>query len=151
MERSCYNKALDLLSRRPHFRRELAAKLAGRGFEDDEVDDALDRLEAKALLDDRRTARDFVAHRLAREPLGRWRLLAELDRRGAPEGAAQEAVDAVYPDDEGALAAAAAERWRRRTARATSAALARHLERRGFTRRAIVTVLRGAADDSDEP
>lgn len=152
MSRSCYNKALDLLSRRPHFRRELAAKLEEREYDDDEIDDALDRLEERNMLDDRRTARDFVAHRLEREPLGRWRLLAELDRRGAPDDAAQEAVDALYPDDDSELAAAAAARWsRRRAGRPTPAALARHLERRGFTQRAIFTVLRGAADPPDEP
>lgn len=149
MDRSCYNKALDLLARRPHFRRELAAKLAARGFDDDEIASALDRLEEKRFLDDRQAARDFAARRLEREPIGRRRLLAELARRGASEDDAREAVDAVYPEDDAELAAAAAERWRRRTAAPRREALARHLERRGFSGHAIVSALRTAADDAD--
>lgn len=148
---SCYNKALDLLSRRPHFRRELAAKLASRGYEDEEIDTALDRLEEKGFVDDAKAARDFVDSRSRREPVGRLRLLAELGRRGAPEDAAREAVDALYPDDDRSLAAEAAGRWRRRNPGKDGPALGRYLERRGFSRRAIVSVLREAADEAGPP
>ncbi len=148
---TCQNKALDLLSRRPHFRRELAFKLSRRGYDDDEVAGALDHLEGQRLLDDARTARDFVEHRLARGPVGPRRLLADLARRGAPEELAREAVEALYGDED-ELVTAAAERWRRRSTRGSPEALGRHLERRGFSRRAIVAVLREAesAASNDE-
>lgn len=139
---------MDLLAARPHFRRELAAKLAARGYEDDEIEATLDHLESKGFLDDGQTARDFVERRLEREPLGRRRLAAELARHGASEDDARQAVDAFYPEDDRALAAAAAERWRRRSPGKGATALARHLERRGFSQRAIVAILQDAAADA---
>ena len=146
---TCYNKALDLLSRRPHFRRELASKLFRRGYEEDEVEAALDRLEELRLIDDAQAARDFVESRTRREPVGRRRLLAELARRGAPEDAARGAVEALHPEDDLALAAEAAAAWQRRKAgKGKPEALARFLERRGFSRRAIVSVLQEMASDS---
>jgi len=140
----CRHKAMDLLARRPHFRRELERKLHQRGYDHEEVDTTLDRLEEQGLLDDAKTASGFVAHRLEREPYGRRRLLAELVRRGAGEDVARQAVDAQTDDDDRDLARAAAERHLRRGG-TTPEKLARYLERRGFSRRAIVTVLQEAA------
>jgi len=151
---------MDLLSRRPHFRRELGEKLAQRDYEPAEIEETLERLEARRLLDDARTARDFVSSRLAREPLGRRRLHDELKRRGAPPELAREALDELFPEDEPALARQAAERWlRRRGPSATRpsnerAALFRHLQRRGFSQHAIFSVLQGmpatASEDCDD-
>ena len=146
---TCYNKALDLLSRRPHFRRELASKLARRGYEEDEVETALDRLEERRLIDDAKAARDFVESRSRREPFGRRRLLAELARRGVSEDHALAAVDVLDPDDEEALVAEAVALWRRRNpGKKKPDALARFLKRRGFSHRAIVSVLQEMASDS---
>ena len=80
---SCMEKAVDLLSRRPHFRRQLEQKLSSRGFSSDEVETTLARLEELGYLDDVACARGFVTQRLRRGPLGRRRLRAELSRRGA--------------------------------------------------------------------
>lgn len=143
----CRNKAMDLLARRPHFRRELEAKLLKRGYEDDEVVPVLDRLEEERYLDDRQTAETFVEARLRREPVGRRKLLADLLRRGAPEELAREAVDAALPEDDRELARRAAERWHaRQHGEPKREALARHLERKGFSRRAIVTALNRMAE-----
>ncbi len=139
---------MDLLARRPHFRRELERKLAQRDYDEDDVTATLDRPAEQGLLDDAKTAEGFVAHRLDREPVGRWRLLAELARRGADEDDARRAVDAHVEDDDRDLARRAAERYLRRAA-VTPEKLARHLERRGFSRRAIVTVLRETEADDD--
>ena len=82
--------------------------------------------------------------RLARGAEGRTRLKAELLKRGA----AAEAIDAVLgdlPDDDLPAAREAAERWARRGG-ADPNALARHLERKGFSRRAIVAVLTERTD-----
>lgn len=138
----CYNKALDLLSRRAHFRRELMGKLLRRGYDEEEVTDAVERLVAKGFLDEQATIRDFLAARLARGPLGRRRLLADLGRRGVESDVAQSAVDQVCNGDELEPARQATERWRARRPRGEPAALARHLERRGFSRRAIFSILR---------
>lgn len=137
---------MDLLARRPHFRAELRAKLRQRGFDDDEVESALDNLTEQRLLDDARTAREFVEFRLQREPVGKRRLLAELARKGAPEEAARDAVDEATEDDDREAALQAAERWLMRTTTVSREKLARHLQRRGFSPPAIVHVLQEQAD-----
>jgi regulatory protein len=137
---SCYDKAVQLLASRPHFRRELQAKLGQRAFSPEEIGEALDRLSAQGYLDDRRTAVAFVEQRLERSSEGRLRLKAELEKRGAPAAAVEEAL-ATLPEDDLAPAREAAERWARLHPRGNPAALARHLARKGFSRRAIFAVL----------
>ncbi|HEX5760965.1 MAG TPA: regulatory protein RecX [Thermoanaerobaculia bacterium] len=151
MPPSAYDKAAQLLAARPHFRRELAAKLTRRGFPRDEVEAALDRLTEQGYLDDIRAARDFAAHRLARGE-GRVRVLAELLRRGAAPEAADQAVGELAPADDRPDALAAAARWRARGGNDPQA-LARHLARKGFSPRAIVAALQraGGGDLDDLP
>lgn len=146
---TCFDKATDLLARRPHFRRQLADKLLRRGYEEAEVDEALARLERYGYLDDPRTAVDFVASRLSRGPMGRRRLEAELVRRGAP----REAIDAALaelPDDDLPAARQAARAWRRGRGRGRPpAALARFLNRKGFSQSAIYTLLDEARQEHE--
>jgi regulatory protein len=138
---SAYQKAVQLLGSRPHFRRELQAKLAQRNFPPEEIEEALDRLAGQGYLDDSRTAVGFVEHRLSRNNEGRVRLRAELEKRGAPAEAIEDALAAV-PEDDLEPAREAAERWQRLHPRGEPAALARHLARKGFSRRAIFAVLK---------
>lgn len=142
---SCYDKALDLLSRRSHFRRELAFKLRRREYDDEVIEATLGRLEEKGFLDDLATAREWVASRLSRGPEGRLRLLAGLLRKGASHELAEEALGGLDSEQESELAHQAAERWRLRQGpaedRSERATLARHLERRGFPGHVIVSVL----------
>ena len=143
----CRQKALDLLSRRSHFERELERKLRQRGYPEAEVAETLDKLRAQGLVDDRRSAREFVRGRLARAPEGRRKLAAELARRGVAAEIVTETLDDLTDADDRALAHQAAERWRRtrsrpgRSADRERAALARHLAGRGFSERAIYSIL----------
>jgi regulatory protein len=144
---SAYAKAVQLLAGRAHFRAELATKLARRGYPAEEIEAALDRLTREGYLDDRQTAMEFTAARLAKGDEGRRRLRAELARRGVGSEAAEEAVTALAPEDDlPAARAAAARKIGRRAGGPLSqpelASLARHLERKGFSRRAIVAVLK---------
>jgi regulatory protein len=138
MNLTCYDRAVRLLAARPHFRAELEAKLAQRGYPEEEIAAALDRLTAEGYLDDVQAARDFVAHRLEQKAEGRLRLQAELVRRGASEEAVAAAL-AEVPADDLEAAREAAERWSR-SHRPDPAGLARHLARKGFSRRAIFAV-----------
>jgi regulatory protein len=146
---SAYEKAVQLLALRPHFRAELRTKLAQRGYPKDEIAAALDRLAGAGYLDERKAAADFVAGKLAKGGLGRPRLRAELQARGADRAAIDEAL-AALPDDDLPAAREAAARFGRsgRSGPTAPAALARHLARKGFSRRAIVALLRetGSAD-----
>ncbi len=137
---TAYEKAVQLLASRPHFRREIEQKLATRSFPKDEIAAALDRLTSEGYLDDRAAAEGFLRGRLSRGE-GRLRLAAELARRGAPAEIAAAALTALLPEDDLPATREAAARWARRGGK-EPAALARHLARKGFSRRAIVQVLR---------
>ncbi|MCH9646885.1 MAG: RecX family transcriptional regulator [Deltaproteobacteria bacterium] len=138
MAKACFDKAIDLLSRRTHFRRELSSKLASRGYESDEVADAIERLASLGYLDDRQATEQFARQKLARGPVGRRRLLADLLRRGAPEEDASAVLDELMPQDDREAALTAAQRSRHRD---NPEAAARYLQRQGFSRRAIFFVL----------
>jgi len=141
MPSTAYQKAVQLLASRPHFRRELQAKLAQRGFAAEEIEQTLDLLGERGYLNDRQTALSFVEQRLARGGEGRLRLKAELEKRGAPSEAIAEALAALVPEDDLEPAREAAERWQRLHPRGEAADLARHLARKGFSQRAIFALL----------
>ena len=95
--KSAYQTALDLLSRRDHFRRELEEKLARRDFPRDEIDAALDRCRAIGLVDDLKVAERFVEVRAANRGWGPHRLAAELKHRGVASADAEE-ISRLPPD-----------------------------------------------------
>ncbi len=138
--KSAHDRALDLLARRPHFAAELETKLGRRGYRSEDVADAVERLAAAGHLNEGETARMLVRS-LKRRGYGRRRFELELRRRGADEAAACAAVEAIDDEDELARASAAAGRWRSSHPTRDTAALARHLERRGFSSRTIGGVL----------
>jgi len=76
---------MDLLARREHARLELRRKLMQRDFPADEIDAALDRLEADGLLSDERFAEAFVRQRAGRG-YGPLRIRQELRERGVDDG-----------------------------------------------------------------
>jgi len=82
VKKSAYQTALDLVSRRDHFRRELVEKLRTREFPANEIEDAITRCEDLDLLNDERVAERFVEVRAADRGWGPHRLAAELRQRG---------------------------------------------------------------------
>lgn len=133
--KSCFEKAVELLGRRAHFRRELDLKLARRGYSREEIAATLDRLQELKYLDEERTAEAFVEARAERAPAGRPLMRSELVRRGAARTVVEGALEGV---DEAAAAKEAAERFLRRRQRPGESqedrqkALLRHLASRGF-------------------
>ena len=81
---SAYNKALGLLARREHSRRELRQKLDRGGYEGDEATDAIERLGAQHYQDDERFAELLIRSRSA-QGYGPLRLRAELKSHGLPD------------------------------------------------------------------
>jgi len=81
-KKSAYETALDLLSRRDHFRRELVEKLRTRNFPANEIEDSIARCEELDLVNDERVAHRFVEVRAAERGWGPHRLAAELRKRG---------------------------------------------------------------------
>ena len=143
--RSAFDKAGELLARRPYFRAELAARLARAGYEEEEVAAATARLARLGYLDDDALAAAEAERLRERKGLGRVRIAADLSRRGAPRAIAAE-VASESPEDELARARAEAGRWAATSRRPQPASLARFLERKGFSPRTIVAVLEDFGD-----
>lgn len=74
MAKSVREAAMDLLSRREHSTCELQQKLVRKGYAEQEVDSALQRLADENLLSDERFVEAFVHSRQTRAP-GRARSL----------------------------------------------------------------------------
>ncbi len=81
-KRTAYQTAIDLLSRRDHFRRELVEKLRTRNFPTNEIEESISRCEELDLLNDERVAHRFIEVRAAERGWGPHRLAAELRQRG---------------------------------------------------------------------
>ena len=137
----CHERALRLLSVRPRSRRELRDRLLRAGFDPDEVEEELGRLEAVGLLDDERFARTVAEQQLLRRGAGTRGALAALAARGVDrytaEGALAEvaAAEGVPDEEERALALALGRVDRLRGLRAERAygRLMAFLLRRGHT------------------
>jgi regulatory protein len=141
MPPAIYDKAVQLLAARPHFRRELEGKLARRGYPPEEIEAVLERLAGQGYLNDGETARAFVEGRLARGGEGRSRLKAELVKRGASSEAIDGALAELAPEDDLPAAREVAAKWAR-GGKSDPQALARHLQRKGFSSRAIFALLK---------
>ncbi|MEE4271522.1 MAG: regulatory protein RecX [Thermoanaerobaculales bacterium] len=89
MKNPAYDKALKLIARRDHFRAELEEKLRRKGFEDNDIDAALERLDELSLLDDEALAERFVEFRSVDRGWGPWRLANELRTRGVDQSLAE--------------------------------------------------------------
>jgi regulatory protein len=92
--------ALSLLSHRARTRADLRRRLVAKGFRPARVDPALDRLEARGLLDDAALAAAFVRDRLRHRPRGQVRLAQELRAKGVRPELAERVVEDVLADEE---------------------------------------------------
>lgn len=77
-----HERALRLLAVRPRARRELEIRLLRAGFERDEVERELERLEAVGLIDDEDFARQAAEHELTVRRSGRRAVTSRLAARG---------------------------------------------------------------------
>jgi len=108
--------ALHLLSYRARSRAELRQRLRKKGFAFREIDECLDDLEERGLLDDEAMAAAFVRDRLRHRPRGRGRLVSELRDRGVSPDLAARVVERVLGDSgrtEHDLAHEVVEKWLR--------------------------------------
>ncbi len=100
-EAACHERAMDLLSRRPHSVEELRRKLRRKKFGADLVEVELQNLLRLNLLNDRQLAEDYCRQKLhASPPVGRKRVLMELRRHGIDAQLAEEALQTVWDVDD---------------------------------------------------
>lgn len=92
-----YQRALGLLVRREHSRKELARKLKDRGVEREAADEALDKLERQQFQSDDRFAAALARSR-ASAGYGPVRIRAELSTHGLGRDAIEAALEACERD-----------------------------------------------------
>jgi regulatory protein len=149
--RSAYDKALGLLARREHSRRELRQKLRQGGYDVEESGEALDRLGAQHYQDDDRFGEVLVRSRAA-QGYGPMRLRAELKSHGLSDARIRELVDGAEVD----WAESAAAQLRRRYGAkapadtAEKARRAQFLLRRGFPAATVRGLTHAEVDEADE-
>ena len=87
-----YNKALDILSRREHSRKELYIKLTKRFDCKDEINLTLDQLEENNLLCDSRFTEEYV-HSRRRKGFGPVKISMELEKKGVKDSLISSEID----------------------------------------------------------
>ena len=96
-EPSAYQRALGLLVRREHSRRELGRKLSAKGVERDDADQALDKLHRQDFQNDARFAAALARSR-ASSGYGPARIRAELGTHGLARDDVAAALEACERD-----------------------------------------------------
>ena len=134
--------SLRLLAQRRLTESELWARLARRGYDEDEIRAAIARCKADGFIDDGLFARLFVDGRT--KAVGNARLVAELVRRGIDRDAAVHSVAQAEREEDERLVLAIEKLFRTRSTLSYPSA-ARALERLGFPAHAIYARLRTRA------
>jgi regulatory protein len=146
--RSAYDKALGLLARREHSRRELRMKLDRGGFARDESTQALERLGEQTYQDDTRFGEMLVRSRIS-QGYGPMRLRAELKSHGLGDAAVRELIDAADADWQALAAAQLRKRYGSPSADpAERARRAQFLLRRGFAAATVRSLTHADVDDA---
>jgi regulatory protein len=145
---SAYNKAMGLLARREHSRKELRQKLDRGGYARDETAEALERLGEQHYQDDDRFAEALIRNRSA-QGYGPMRLRAELKSHGLSDARIRGLLDSADID----WAESAAAQLRRRYGTGTTdpaerARRAQFLLRRGFPAATVRDVTHADVDDA---
>jgi regulatory protein len=126
--------ALNLLSYRPRSEREVRRRLQRKGFSEQAIESAVQRLLRAKLLDDEAFARYWISNREQFRPRGQFALRQELWRKGVPS----RIIDRLLEDvDEAGNAYRAAtkrlSRWQRMDPGERRRKLTGYLQRRGFS------------------
>ena len=149
-KRSAYDKALGLLARREHSRRELKTKLRQGGYEGEETSAAIDRLGEQHYQDDDRFAELLLRSRIA-QGYGPMRLRMELKTHGLSDAHIRELLDAAEVDWNASAAAQLRRRYGAGTADpAERARRAQFLLRRGFAAATVRSVTHADVDEADD-
>jgi regulatory protein len=145
-EPSPYQRALGLLVRREHSRKELTRKLVAKGVDRDALEPALDILSRQDFQNDSRFAAALARSRAA-AGYGPVRIRAELATHGLPREAIAEAIEACERDWTASALDVAMRRFGSKDLR-DSAARRKALDfllRRGFDQRGAQAAVNGLA------
>ncbi len=133
--RKARESAIRLINYRDRSVSEVRRRLTGDDFPEEIVDQVIDQLSRAGLLNDQKFSRDWVKARSASKPMGKTRLAWELRSKGVDAPTVDEALEAVDPDTEYALAQSVAAQKLRKMDRSDPMLrnkLGAFLRRRGF-------------------
>jgi regulatory protein len=148
--RTAYDKALGLLARREHSRRELQQKLGRGGFSRDETADAVERLGDQGYQDDSRFAESLLRSRVG-QGYGPARIRAELRSQGIPDATVRALVEAADVDWDDLAAGQLRRRYGSPSADpAERQKRAQFLLRRGFAAATVRILTHADAEDPDD-
>jgi regulatory protein len=142
---SAYVAALRLLARRELSERQVRERLVRKGYTDDDVQGAIERLKAERAIDDARVAEAIARTETGIKRRGRLRVRLAIEKAGIAGPTARAALDAVFGDlDDEVLLEAALNRRLRSRAIADDREfqrLYRYLAAQGFESDRILKVL----------
>jgi len=112
--KSPYNMALDMLSRRDNSEQEIKQKLSRKGINQEEIGEVLEKLKRNGLVDDSIFAMTYAKHLLAAKPVGPKLLEQKLRQKGLATTAIQQTLQAVEEEySMNDLAMMAMRKWQR--------------------------------------
>lgn len=91
----CLNATAHLLSYRPRSEFELRERLHQRGFGDECIEEALDKLKEQGLMNDLKFAQFWKDNRETFSPRSQWLIKSELRMKGVAENIIEQATDAI--------------------------------------------------------
>ncbi|MBM4127539.1 MAG: hypothetical protein FJ247_09370 [Nitrospira sp.] len=142
--------AVRYLARRDRTVAQVERFLAHKGATTPEVRAVVVRLSQLRYLDDRAYSNRWIEARLARQPMGRARLEAELLAHGVTESLAGQAIrEALRGLNEETLARRALSIVKRTGRRLTPGQTMRLLRQRGFEDETVERIMRGVLDRED--
>lgn len=97
--RRAHNRALDILSRRDHCKKELAKKLEQKMVDKEIAQDVVNAIEDVGLINEEEYAKRLAQELLRRKGMSSFRIKQELISRGLPREFAENAVNDLDTDD----------------------------------------------------
>lgn len=136
VEQSELGKVIDrvynYMSYRPRSRNEIKLYLSRNGFENDTVEEIVEELDRRNLIDDEGFAKDWVESRQLLSPRSRRQLSLELRQKGIASDIIEKVLEAMQPsDDPGVIANIIS--TKRLRARYDERKLVQYLTSKGFT------------------
>ncbi len=148
-----YDQSLHYLQYRARSRKQLCDYLARKGFGEEAIEAAADKLEGYHFLDDADYAARYIRDKKSGKPMGRRRMAQELKGKGISEEIAQTVLEA-YPEEEEQeqafrLGKTCAQRYRDLPAEEFRVKVGRTLQRRGFDWDTVRHVLRRLQEEEE--
>jgi regulatory protein len=146
--------SLRLLAASPKSGQELKKKLAGKGYADGIIDEALSRLRAQGTLDDTLYARDLMTRLTQGKAAGRHKVAFELKRHGVSQKIRNELLESLSDTDESERALEQARLkwsgWSRLDPQKRKKRLYDYLVRKGYDFQIVQEILRKFSKESPD-